>query len=431
MPARGSGDLRGSIATRGGAPLARRFFVFLGPGYLVATGYMDPGNWATALAAGSRYGCALVFAAVLSSLMAIVLQALSARLGLASGLDLAQACRARFSKPVAIALWLVAEAAIAATDLAEIIGTAIGLQLLFGMPLAVGIAVTLLDTFVVLAFERAGFRKIELFVVSLLGLIAFSFTAQLAMAHVDLRQVARGLVPTRQLLDDPRMLYLGLGIVGATVMPHNLFLHSSIVLTRAVGASPAEKREAIGFALIDSAVALFFALLVNGAILVLAASVFYASGHTEVTELPEAHRLIAPLLGAPLAAKLFAIALIACGLNSTVTATLSGQIVMEGFVRLRMTPTRRRLFTRLFAVVPAVAVTLIAGEAATGGLLIASQVVLSFTLPFAMVPLIWFTASRRVMGELIAPRHTSALAAIIAVVIIALNAKLILDALTG
>ena len=355
--------------------------------------------------------------------MAIVLQALSARLGLASGLDLAQACRARFSKPAAIALWLVAEAAIAATDLAEIIGTAIGLQLLFGMPLAVGIAVTLLDTFVVLAFERAGFRKIELFVVSLLGLIAFSFTAQLAMAHVDLSQVARGLVPTRQLLDDPRMLYLGLGIVGATVMPHNLFLHSSIVLTRAVGASPAEKREAIGFALIDSAIALFFALLVNGAILVLAASVFYTTGHTEVTELAEAHRLIAPLLGAPLASKLFAIALIACGLNSTVTATLSGQIVMEGFVRLRMSPTRRRLFTRLIAVVPTVAVTLISGEAATGGLLVASQVVLSFTLPFAMVPLIWFTASRRVMGELIAPRHTTVLAAIIAAVIVALNAK--------
>jgi manganese transport protein len=430
-PARGSGDLRASIATRKGASLARRFFVFLGPGYLVATGYMDPGNWATALAAGSRYGCALLFAAVLSSLMAIVLQALSARLGLASGLDLAQACRARFSKPVAIALWLVAEAAIAATDLAEIIGTAIGLQLLFGMPLAVGIAVTLLDTFLVLAFERAGFRKIELFVVSLLGLIAFSFTAQLAMAHVDLGEVARGLVPTRQILDDPRMLYLGLGIVGATVMPHNLFLHSSIVLTRAVGAAAAEKREAIGFALIDSAIALFFALLVNGAILVLAASVFHASGHAEVAELAEAHRLIAPLLGAPLASKLFAIALIACGLNSTVTATLAGQIVMEGFVRLRMTPTRRRLFTRLIAVVPAVALTLISGEAATGGLLVASQVVLSFTLPFAMVPLIWFTASRRVMGELIAPRHTSALAAIIAVVIIALNAKLIFDALTG
>ena len=272
MPARGSRELRGSIATHKGASLARRFFVFLGPGYLVATGYMDPGNWATALAAGSRYGCALLFAAVLSSLMAIVLQALSARLGLASGLDLAQACRARFSKPVAIALWLVAEAAIAATDLAEIIGTAIGLQLLFGMPLAVGIAVTLLDTFVVLAFERAGFRKIELFVVSLLGLIAFSFTAQLAAAAVHAADRGR---------------------------------------------------------------------------------------------------------------------------------------------------------------VPAVALTLISGEAATGGLLVASQVVLSFTLPFAMVPLVWFTASRRVMGELIAPRHTTALAAIIAVVIIALNVKLILDALAG
>jgi manganese transport protein len=427
--AREIGDLRGSVPTRKGASLARRFFVFLGPGYLVATGYMDPGNWATALAGGSQFGNALLFVAVLSSLMAIVLQALSARLGLASGLDLAQACRARFAKPAPIALWLVAEAAIAATDLAEIIGTAIGLQLLFGMPLAVGIVVTLLDTFVVLAFERAGFRKIELFVVSLLGLIAFSFTAQLAMAHVDFASVARGLVPTRQFFDDPRMLYLGLGILGATVMPHNLFLHSSIVLTRAVGASMAEKREAISFAVLDSTIALCFALLVNGAILVLAASVFYASGHVEVAELAEAHRLIAPLLGAPLASKLFAVALIACGLNSTVTATLAGQIVMEGFVRLRMTPTRRRLFTRLIAVVPAVALTLISGEAATGRLLVASQVVLSITLPFAMVPLVWFTASRRTMGELIAPRYLTALAALIAVVIIALNAKLIFDAL--
>ena len=425
------GELRGSIATRAGGSLARRFFVFLGPGYLVATGYMDPGNWATALAGGSQYGSALLFVAVLSSLMAIVLQALSARLGLASGLDLAQACRARFSKPVAIALWLVAEGGIVATDLAEIIGTAIGLQLLFGLPLAVGIAVTLLDTFIVLAFERAGFRKIELFVVSLLGLIAFSFTAQLAMAHVDFWSVARGLVPTRQFLDDPRMLYLGLGILGATVMPHNLFLHSSIVLTRAVGASMAEKREAISFAVLDSTIALFFALLVNGAILVLAASVFFTSGHTEVAELSEAHRLIAPLLGAPLAAKLFAVALIACGINSTVTATLTGQIVMEGFLRLRMTPTRRRLFTRLIAVIPTVALTLIYGEAATGSLLVASQVVLSFTLPFAMVPLVWFTASRRTMGDLAAPRYASVLAAIITVVIIALNAKLIFDALTG
>ena len=299
------------------------------------------------------------------------------------------------------------------------------------MPLAMGVAVTLLDTFLVLAFERAGFRKIELFVVSLMGLIALSFTAQLAMAHVDPGRVARGLVPTRQFFADPKMLYLGLGILGATVMPHNLFLHSSIVLTRAVGASSAARREAIRFAVLDSTIALFFALLVNGAILVLAASVFFASGHTEVAELSQAHRLIAPLLGAPLASKLFAVALIACGLNSTVTATLSGQIVMEGFLRLRMTPTRRRLFTRLIAVVPTVALTLISGESATSGLLVGSQVALSFALPFAMVPLVWFTASRQTMGEFVAPRYLSALAALIAAVIIALNAKLIFDVLMG
>ncbi len=419
------------IAAPLGASAWRRLFVFLGPGYLVATGYMDPGNWATALAGGSKYGTALLFTAVLASLMAIVLQGLSARLGLASGLDLAQACRARFSKPFVIALWLLAEVGIAATDLAEIVGSAIGLQLLFGLPLALGVVVTLLDVFVVLAFERAGFRKIELFVVMLLGVIAFSFTAQLIMAHPDFAQIARGLVPTRQILDDPQMLYISLGILGATVMPHNLFLHSAIVQTRAVGPSAAEKREAIAFASIDSAIALIFALLVNGAILVLAASVFFTSGHTEVAELSEAHRLIAPLLGAPAAATLFAVALLACGLNSTVTATLAGQIVMEGFLRLRMKPARRRLFTRLVAVVPAVATVLIAGEGAVSPLLVGSQVVLSFTLPFAMVPLVWFTASRRTMGELVAPRRATILAAVIAVLIIALNAKLIVDALVG
>ncbi len=429
--AREPGELRGSINTTAGGPMLRRLLVFLGPGYLVATGYMDPGNWATALAGGSQFGAALLFVAVLSSLMAIVLQALAARLGLGAGLDLAQACRAQFSRPVAFALWLVAEAAILATDLAEIIGTAIGLQMLFGLPLAAGILITLLDTFLVLAFERAGFRKIELFVVALLGLIAFSFSAQLAMANVNFTDVARGLLPTRQFFSDPQMLYIGLGILGATVMPHNLFLHSYIVQTRAVGASQAEKREAIRFAVIDSTIALFFALLVNGAILVLAASVFFASGHKEIIELSEAHRLIAPLLGAPAASTLFAVALIACGLNSTVTATLAGQVVMEGFVRLRLRPALRRLVTRLIAIAPAVALTLYAGESATGHLLVSSQVVLSMALPFAVVPLIWFTASRRIMGEQVAPRYLSLTASAIAVAIITLNTKLIFDVLSG
>ena len=422
---------RGSIRAPAGASPLRRLFVFLGPGYLVATGYMDPGNWATALAGGSRYGTTLLFAAVLASVMAIVLQALSARLGLVSGLDLAEACRARFSKPVVIALWLIAEAGIAATDLAEIIGTAIGLQLLFGLPLAIGVFLTLLDVFLVLALERAGFRKLELFVVLLLGVIAFSFTAQLAMAHIDFTKIARGLLPTGRVLADPQMLYLSLGILGATVMPHNLFLHSAIVQTRAVGPSVADKREAIAFASIDSAVALIFALLVNGAILVLAASVFFESSHTEVAQLGEAHRLIAPLLGAPAAAVLFAVALIACGLNSSVTATLAGQIVMEGFLRLRMKPARRRLLTRLVAIGPAVATMLIAGEEAVSRLLVASQVVLSFTLPFAMIPLIWFAASRRLMGELVASRRLVFLAGAIALLIVMLNAKLVVDVLAG
>jgi manganese transport protein len=429
--AREPGELRGSIETPAGGPMLRRLLVFIGPGYLVATGYMDPGNWATALAGGSQFGTALLFVAVLSSLMAIVLQALAARLGLGAGLDLAQACRAQFSRPVAFALWVVAEAAILATDLAEIIGTAIGLQMLFGLPLAAGIVITLLDTFLVLAFERAGFRKIELFVVALLGLIALSFSAQLAMANVNFTDVARGLLPTRQFFNDPQMLYIGLGILGATVMPHNLFLHSYIVQTRAVGASQVEKREAIRFAVIDSTIALFFALLVNGAILVLAASVFFASGHKEIIELSEAHRLIAPLLGAPMASTLFAVALIACGLNSTVTATLAGQVVMEGFVRLRLRPALRRFVTRLIAIAPAVALTLYAGESATGHLLVSSQVVLSMALPFAVVPLIWFTASRRIMGEQVAPRYLTLSASVIAIAIITLNTKLILDVLSG
>jgi manganese transport protein len=425
------GDLRGSILISPGGSPFRRLLVFLGPGYLVATGYMDPGNWATALAGGSKYGAALLFVAVLSSLMAVVLQALAARLGLGAGLDLAQACREHFPRPAAVGLWLVAEAAILATDLAEIIGTAIGLQLLFGLPLAGGIVITLLDTFLVLAFERAGFRKIELFVVALLGLIAISFSAQLAMANVDFAYVAKGLLPTPEFFSDPEMLYLGLGILGATVMPHNLFLHSYIVQTRAVGASRGEKSEAIRFAVIDSTVALLFALLINGAILVLAASVFFASGHKEVAELGEAYRLITPLLGAPMASTLFAVALIACGLNSTVTATLAGQVVMEGFLRLRLKPATRRFVTRLIAIAPAVAITLYYGETATGRLLVASQVVLSLALPFAVMPLLWFTSSRRVMGEYVAPSFLTMLAGLIAAIIVVLNAKLVYDAIAG
>jgi manganese transport protein len=425
------GELRGSVHVPDDGSTLRRLFVFFGPGYLVATGYMDPGNWATALAGGSKFGTALLFVAVTSSLMAIVLQSLAARLGLGAGLDLAQACREHFPRGASFVLWLIAEAGIFATDLAEVIGTAIGLQLLFGLPLAIGVVVTVLDTFLVLAFERLGFRKIELFVIAMLGVITFSFTAQLILAQPSLADIARGLLPTSQFLTDPQMLYLGLGILGATVMPHNLFLHSFVVQTRAVGGSIAQKREAIKFAVVDSTLALLLALLVNGAILVLAAAVFHASGHTEVAELGEAHRLIAPLLGQPMASSLFAVALIACGLNSTVTATLAGQIVMEGFVHLRLKPVVRRLVTRLIAIAPAVGVTLVAGEAATAHLLVASQVVLSVTLPFAVIPLVWFTASRKVMGGFIAPRWLTLVAGVIAAAILVLNTKLIYDAVAG
>ncbi|MBL8591029.1 MAG: Nramp family divalent metal transporter [Methylobacteriaceae bacterium] len=418
-----------SVAVRG-AP-ARRFLAFLGPGYLVATGYMDPGNWATSLAGGSKFGTALLFVVVVSSLMAILLQSLTARLALATGRDLAQLCRDHLPRPVAWLLWVIAECAIIATDLAEVIGTAIGLQLLFGIPLLFGVILTALDVFLILALQRLGFRAVEAFVGALLIVIAVAFVGQLALAQPAIADVLRGVVPTPELFRNSEMLYIALGIIGATVMPHNLYLHSGAVLTRQVGPTIEEKREAIRFATWDSTIALSFALLINGSLLVLAASAFNARGHTDVGELQDAHRLIAPLLGAAAAAHLFALALLACGLNSTVTATLAGQIVMEGFVKLRLPPAARRLFTRLVAIVPAIAVIFAAGEKATGELLVLSQVVLSFALPFAIVPLVWMSASPRIMGALRAPRWVTAVAAVIAAIIIALNLKLLFSAATG
>jgi manganese transport protein len=434
MPAAASPSLgasHGSVAVPRGGPFLRRFLAFAGPGYLVATGYMDPGNWATALAAGSRFGTALLYVAVASSLMAIVLQALSARLAFATGRDLAQMCRANFPPPVSIGFWLVSEGAILATDLAEVIGTAIGLELLFGLPLLVGAALTALDVFLILAFERFGFRKLEAFVISLLIVIAACFCVELLLARPDMAAVARGLVPSTRLVSEPQMLYLALGILGATVMPHNLFLHSAIVQTRAIGPAREDKRQAIRLAVADSAVALCLALVINATILILAAAAFHAHGHVDVAELQQAYALIAPLLGSVLAAKLFAIALICCGLNSTLTATLAGQVVMEGFINFRLRPATRRLVTRLAAIVPAAATIAIAGESATGHLLVLSQVILSFALPFAVVPLIWFSGSRRRLGDLAAPRLTTALAWLIAVAIIGLNGKLIYDAILG
>jgi manganese transport protein len=409
----------------------RKLAAFLGPGYLVATGYMDPGNWATSLAGGSKFGYALLAVALLSNLMAIVLQALCARLGVGSGRDLAQACRDAFPRAVSLPLWLLAEIAIAATDLAEIIGTAIGLNLLFGIPLEIGVLITALDVLLILAMQAMGFRWIEAFILGMLGIIAACFAIQIAMADPDWREVIRGFAPTTQIVANREMLYLALGILGATVMPHNLYLHSGLVQTRAYGDSVPERKEAIRLATIDSTVALCLALLINASILILAAATFHKAGQTEVAELDQVHSFLEPLLGSSLAPTLFAIALLCCGLSSTVTATLSGQIVMEGFINIKLAPWLRRLTTRMVAIVPAALVTIYAGEKGTAQLLIFSQVVLSLQLPFAIVPLVMFTASRAKMGEFTAPRWLTAIAVLIAALVISLNVKLLVDFATG
>ncbi|HEX2652901.1 MAG TPA: Nramp family divalent metal transporter [Xanthobacteraceae bacterium] len=427
---RGSASLSevfGSIEVRPSGPLWRKLLAFLGPGYLIAVGYMDPGNWATALAGGSKFGYALLSVALLSSLMAILLQVLCARLGVATGRDLAQACRDAYPTAVAWPLWLLAETAICATDLAEVIGTAIGLNLLFGIPLALGVIITALDVFLILLLQRLGFRWIEAFVVSMLGTIAVCFGIQIALADPDWGKVLAGFLPKSEVLTNSEMLYLALGILGATVMPHNLYLHSAIVQTRRFGQTLPEKAEAIRLASLDSTLALVFALTINASILILAAATFNKAGQTNLTELGEAHSLLSPLLGAAFAPSLFALALLCCGLNSTVTATLAGQVVMEGFINIRLKPWMRRLMTRAVAIVPAALVTIWYGEEGTAKLLIFSQVVLSLQLPFAIVPLVMFTADRKKMGALTAPRWMTILAAITAVSIIALNLKLVFD----
>ena len=424
-------EVFGSIATRPTGPLWRKLVAFLGPGYLVAVGYMDPGNWATSLAGGSKFGYALLTVALLSNLMAILLQALCARLGIASGRDLAQACRDAFPRAVSWPLWVLTEIAICSTDLAEVIGTAIGLNLLFGVPLEIGVLITALDVFLILWMQNLGFRWIEAFIVTLLGIIAVSFAIQIALADPQWGAVIRGFAPTTNIVTNPDMLYLAIGIIGATVMPHNLYLHSGIVQTRRFGDSVPEKREAIKLATIDSTIALMFALLINASILILAAATFNRTGQTEVFELGEVHKLIAPLLGSGIAPTLFAIALLCCGMNSTVTATLAGQIVMEGFIDIRLPPWARRLTTRAIAIVPAAIVTIWYGEAGTAKLLILSQVVLGAALPFSIVPLVMFTADRRKLGELVAPRWVTALAVITAAILIVLNFKLLFDLAFG
>ena len=405
----------------------RRAFAFFGPGYMVAVGYMDPGNWATSLAGGSKFGYSLLVVALVSNIMAIVLQSLCARLAIASGRDLAQACRDAFPRPVTYVLWFLAELAIIATDIAEVIGTAIGLNLLFGIPLELGVIITALDVFLILWLQKKGFRWLEAFIIALLGVIAVCFGVQIALADPVWADVIKGFAPTTDILTNPDMLYLALGILGATVMPHNLYLHSAIVQTRAYGDTLPEKRQALTFATIDSTVALMFALLINASILILAAASFNTTGQTEVTDLGQAHTLLGPLLGSAFAPSLFAVALLACGLNSTVTATLAGQAVMEGFLNLRLPPWARRLITRSIAILPAAGVTILYGAAETGRLLILTQVVLSLQLSFAVVPLVMFTTDKRKMGPMVAPMWLAVFAVVIAVAIVGLNLKLLWD----
>ena len=420
-------DVFASIRVNPGASRLRQFLAFIGPGYLVAVGYMDPGNWATSIAGGAQFGYTLLFIALLSNIMAIILQSLCARLAIGAGRDLAQACRDAFPKTVSFVLWLFAEIAIIATDIAEVVGTAIGLNLLFGIPLELGVIITALDVFLILLLQRLGFRWIEAFIMALLVVIFACFFIQIALADPDWGGVIRGFAPTTDVLSNPNMLYLALGIIGATVMPHNLYLHSGIVQTRAYGDSLPEKRNALKLATIDSTAALMFALLVNASLLILAAATFHRAGQTMVTELGDAHHMLAPLVGSLLAPKLFAIALLCCGLNSTVTATLAGQIVMEGFLDIRLPAWLRRLITRMVAIVPAALVTIYYGAEGTGTLLILSQVILAFQLPFAVVPLVMFTRDRAKLGELTAPSWLTAISAVIAVIIIGLNLKLLWD----
>ncbi len=422
-------EVHASVQVPAQAGFLRKLLAFAGPGGLVAVGYMDPGNWATCIAGGSRFGYTLLGTVFLSNLMAILLQALSLRLGIATGRDLAQTCRENYPRPLGYVLWALAELAIIACDLAEIIGSALALKLLFQIPLAAGALLTVLDAALVLELMRRGVRWLEAFIASLIVLIGGCLAVQVALAKPELGALLTGFSDPLAPVHNPEMLYLAIGILGATVMPHNLYLHSSLVQTRAIEPSVEGRRQAIRFATWDSTLSLGMALFVNAAILVLSAAAFHSKGRTDVVEIDQAHQLLAPLLGSPLAAVLFGVALLASGLNSTVTGTLAGQIVMEGFLELKLRPWARRLLTRGLAVTPVLAVIWLRGEQATGSLLVLSQVVLSMQLPFAVVPLVQFVSSRRVSGELRIAWWISTLAWAVAALIIALNLRLLWDTL--
>ena len=405
----------------------RKMLAYAGPGYLVSVGYMDPGNWATDLAGGAKFGYALLSVILLSNLMAILLQSLCVRLGVATGRDLAQACRDYFSPRVSFLLWILCEIAISACDLAELVGSAIGLQLLFGIPLVWGVCITALDVIMVLFLQGKGFRYIEALVITIIAIIGGCFIAEMIFAKPDAGGVLLGYVPQLEILQNQGMLYIAVGILGATVMPHNLYLHSSIVQTRSWEETSDKKWEAIKFGTIDSTVALSIALFINSAILILSAATFHFSGYQEVAEIQDAYKLLSPVLGVGSASAIFAFALLASGQNSTLTATLAGQIVMEGFLNFRLRPWLRRLLTRLIAIVPALIVIILFGEGSTTNLLVFSQVILSLQLPFAVIPLVMFTSNRHLMGEFVNPFWLKALAWLVASIIVGLNSWLLLQ----
>jgi manganese transport protein len=412
-----------------GAGRWRKFLAFAGPGYLVAVGYMDPGNWATDLAGGSAFGYRLLSVILISNLMAVLLQGLASKLGIVTGRDLAQACRDHYSPPVVWFLWVICELAIAACDLAEVIGSAIALNLLFGLPVAWGVIVTALDVFMVLFLQHRGFRLLEALVIALVATIGLCFLFELVISRPDLAGVAAGFVPRAEVLRNPRMLYIAIGILGATVMPHNLYLHSSVVQTRKYAESAEGRREAVRYAFLDSTIALSIALFINAAILIVAAATFHRSGRTGVAEIQDAYHLLTPLLGAAGASTVFAVALLASGQNSTLTGTLAGQIVMEGFINVRLRPWVRRLVTRAIAIVPAAAVAFAYGESGTARLLVLSQVILSLQLSFAVFPLVRFTSDRAKMGEFVNHAWLKALAYAVAVAIAAINAWMLVQTL--
>jgi len=413
-----------------GATWWRKILAFAGPGYLVAVGYMDPGNWATDLAGGSQFGYTLLAVILISNLMAILLQGLSSKLGIVTGRDLAQACRDHYSTPVVWFLWVICELAIAACDLAEVIGSAIALNLLFGIPLPFGIAITAMDVLIVLYLQNKGFRVLEALVIALVATVGICFLFEIILSSPPVAEVFKGFIPTAQIVANPAMLYVAVGILGATVMPHNLYLHSSIVQTRKYEETSEGKKEAVKFAFIDSTIALSFALFINAAILIVAAATFHTSGHSEVAEIQDAYKLLTPLLGAG-ASTMFALALLASGQNSTLTGTLAGQIVMEGFLNIRLRPWLRRLITRAIAIVPAAIVAVAYGESGTAKLLVLSQVILSMQLSFAVFPLVRFTSDKLKMGEFVNPVWLKALAYLVACIIAGLNIWLLLQFFAG